>query len=64
MKKRIMILTALVGLVIKIIKVIQSKRCKLFGKDCGGFAQRKNSKDLSKNNIIDINKECCSNFHE
>lgn len=60
MKKRIMILTALVGLVIKIIKVIQSKRCKLFGKDCGG----KNSKDLSKNNIIDINKECCSNFHE
>ena len=60
MKKRIMILTTLVGLVIKIIKVIQSKRCKILGKECGG----KNSKDLSKNNIIDINKECCSNFHE
>tara|TARA_Y100000385_G_C13096636_1_gene641766 strand:- start:585 stop:773 length:189 start_codon:yes stop_codon:yes gene_type:complete len=62
MKKRIMILTALVGLVIKIITAIQSKRCKILGKDCGGGGT--NSKDLSKNPIIDINKECCSNFHE
>lgn len=59
MKKRIIILTTLVGLIIKVIKVIQSKRCIVFGKECGGDKTSidHTNKDFSKNNIIDINKE-------
>ena len=68
MKKRIIILTTLVGLIIKVIKVIQSKRCIVFGKECGGdktsMPMRRGgdtNKDFSKNNIIDINKEINKN---
>ena len=48
MKKRIIFLTTLVGLVIKIIKTIQSKRCKVFGLDCGGKNSKETDLEVSK----------------